>query len=181
MRSLLLMLGVVFVGAASGCHKKKDSGPPRVNDSCTLACDRVIECHPEVDVETCEEDCLGSFSPYAKSLRDEYLVEWEQCMTDVACDDLGESALSNGCRSDARDRVGPNLMVVKACDTLSQTLVRCIGSGLKDDTACLATMKIFDDATLKKAIQCDQHSKCTEISHCFAESVGYVPIMSPKD
>lgn len=180
MRPRSLTLALLLI-AASGCHKKhKDSGPPRVDTSCKLACDRVVECHPEVDAQACEDDCLGSFTPYGANLREEYLEEWEQCLADVDCDDLGQSALSNSCRTDARDRVGPHLMVLKMCDTLSKSLVRCVGSGLKDDIACLSTMKIFDDATLEKAIQCDERSKCTEISACFAESVGYVPIAPGK-
>jgi hypothetical protein len=160
--------------AASGCRKHHHEGPPRYEQSCTTACERVAACDASVDAEACEEDCRDTFDPYGAHLRKEYLEEFDQCVADTRCRDLGMSALDNSCRNDAKERVGANLKAIKLCDAVSDTLARCAGSNQQNQTACLESMKIFNDATLAEATACGE-VPCPEIGKCFTAALGYVP------
>jgi hypothetical protein len=178
MRFASRLLAFAFASlAALGCHKHHDEGAPRFEQSCTTACERVVACDASVDAEACEADCRETFDPYGAHLRKEYLEEFDQCIVDTRCRDLGTSALANSCRKDARERVGANLKAVKLCDAVSHTLTRCAGSNQEDQTACLDSMKIFNDATLAEATACGD-VPCSDIGKCFTAAIGYVPTMS---
>lgn len=173
--STLLTLGLFTLAATACHHKKHQKGPPAFEAMCAMACERTSACDPQVDVEECRLNCIGSLGPIGPHLREEYVEEIEQCVSDARCIDLGSSALDNSCRREASDRIGANLKVVKLCDGLSATLARCtVGEPATRREACLDSMKVFDDDTIEDALGCND-TECAELGKCFTTVIGFSP------
>jgi hypothetical protein len=174
--SRFLTIAVLALAIAACHHKKHQQGPAPFETMCEKACQRVNECAPEVDVEECRLNCLGSLGPIGEHLRKEYVDEVQQCFSDARCLDLGVSALDNSCRRDASKRIGANLKVVELCDGLSETLSRCtVGVPTTRLDACIETMKVFDDETIEGARDCNE-AECADLGTCFTMTIGLSPL-----
>ncbi len=175
--SLLLTLLVLPLALTACSKKKKPAGPPAFEELCATSCERVRECNAEVDGEQCRLDCINSFMPYGDHLRAEFVDEIEQCMLDSRCRDLGDDALDNTCRRDATERLGVSLKTVKMCESLDDTLERCMIGQPGNREGCQQAFKILDDDTLDEAIQC-RDVECKELGRCFTAALGFSsPIM----
>jgi hypothetical protein len=158
----------------TGCHHKRHGGPSPFEQSCTQTCQRVASCDESVDVAACDDACINSISTFGGHLRKQYFDEFNACIADARCSDLGVTANDNDCRKNATKRIGVNLKTIALCDALSEMLERCGSVTAPDPKPCQQSMKIFDDAMLDHATDCSGES-CTDISKCFVESLGVVP------
>jgi cytochrome c peroxidase len=112
---------------------------------------------------------------FGDHLRKTYYDEFNQCIAEARCSDLGVSAFDNDCRAQASDRIGVNLKTIKLCEAVSEMLDRCAGGvSSADPKPCQQSMKIFNDTTLEDATKCSGES-CHDISKCFTESLGVLP------
>jgi hypothetical protein len=165
---------VVTLAGLTACHHKRHGGPSPFEQSCTRTCQRVASCDESVDVAACGDACFNSISTFGDHLRKQYFEEFNACIADARCSDLGVTANDNDCRKSATQRIGVNLKTIKLCDAVSEMLERCGSVTAPDPKPCQQSMKIFDDTTLDDAIDCSGES-CTDISKCFVESLGVVP------
>jgi hypothetical protein len=173
-RFLLLVLASATLFA---CHKKK-SGPPAFELTCKKGCARVQACHEEADAAECESACLESYSFYGDNLNKEFLHELDECFADLDCDEVGLSAHDNHCRSQALQRTPASLKVVDLCERIMDPEVECPPFQL-DEEVCLATVKLFNDATVEDTLACFEGA-CEQFRDCFNDTLG-LPAAAPLD
>jgi hypothetical protein len=152
------------------CHKKSKQGPFPFELTCSKSCQRIHACDDEVDEEECRMSCLDLYGPYGANLNKEYLKELDQCVADARCDDLGVTAPALSCRRDAGERTAVSLKVVELCESLPAAISEC-GAYAPSEQVCHDSFKIFNDATIKDAIDCLDHP-CDELSRCLLATLG---------
>lgn len=180
MRAFPFLIVLLVVLVLTACNKrKKPAGPPPYEELCVQSCERVSDCHHEVDREQCRLDCVNALMPYGERLRREFVEEMQQCMLDARCRDLGIGALDNDCRQDATERLGVSLKTVEMCEALNETLARCtLGTPRSRYEACQQSFKILNDDTLEEATHC-RDVECKELGHCLTAALGVANPMTP--
>lgn len=171
MRSALLSSLALLLAA---CGDGGSTSPA----ACQLACQRAAVCQPPADARACTSACAtGPGYPYASpypepALSPRYLDAVRRCLDGVPCSSADFYGASDACARDAALRLKPS----KAADELCRRALTAdgyCGTATLSGYACLDTVKIYDDAALRRARSC-YDAPCSTQPACVDQTLGYL-------